>query len=68
MASNDAIELMEHEKIELVLHNGEEKEIFVDLKYFLEKERLTFFSSSTVGQIMIYGVVSSNSKVRIPSA
>lgn len=38
------------------------------MKYFLEKDRLTFFTSSTVGQISIFGSMSSNSKVRIPTA
>jgi hypothetical protein len=58
---------MEHEKIDLILHDKEQKEIFVDLKYFLSKERLTFFTSSTFGAMIMYGCVSSNSKPRVPT-
>ena len=35
MASNDVIELMQHQKIDLILHEKEQKELYINLKYFL---------------------------------
>ena len=67
MASNDVIELMEHEKIDLILHEKEEKELYIDLKYFLEKERLTFFTKSALGSVTMFGSVSSSKTLRRPS-
>lgn len=66
MASNDVLELMEHEKIDLILHENEQKEVYIDLKYFLNKERLTFFTTSTLGTVSMFGCVSSSANPRRP--
>jgi hypothetical protein len=49
MASNSHIELPEKQKMSLTLAKDEDKLILVDLKYTLDKEKITFFTSNSIG-------------------
>jgi hypothetical protein len=49
MASNNQIELPEKQKLSLTVGKNEDRVIFIDLKYALEKEALTFFTSTVIG-------------------
>ena len=51
MASNNLVEIPEKFKLDLVLNQGEEKFLLVDLKYFLNKESLVFFIYQTMGSV-----------------
>ena len=51
MASNNLVEIPEKTKLDLVLNRGEEKFLLVDLKYFLSKESLVFFTYITMGSV-----------------
>ena len=49
------------------MHDKEEKELIVDLKHVLEREHLTFFSYTVIGEVKILAALSSNSKPRRPT-
>lgn len=49
MASNSQIQLPEKQKMSLTIGKSEQKILLVDLKYALQKEKLTFFTNSAIG-------------------
>jgi len=67
MASNNYIELPEKHKVDIVLVKDEEKELLVDLKYYLEKEALTFNTYITIGRSLIKANVYSEKNPRCPN-
>jgi hypothetical protein len=50
-----------------MMRKGEQKLVTVNLKHFLEKEVLTFFTGSTVGAMRVVAKVATNGKVRVPT-
>jgi hypothetical protein len=67
MASNNYIELPEKHKVDIVLVKDEEKELLVDLKYFLEKDTLTFDTYVTIGRSQIKANLYSEKNPRCPN-
>ena len=66
MASNNYIEIPEKHKVDILLNKNETKELLVDLKYFLEKEQITFYTHHTMGNSHIKANVYSESNPRCP--
>lgn len=48
------------------MKEAEEKYLMIDLKYVLEKETLTFFTSEVLGSTALYGNVYSEKNPRLP--
>jgi hypothetical protein len=53
MISNNQVELPEKQKLSFSLGKGEDKDIFIDLKYLMEKEEIKFYTTSTIGYCSI---------------
>ena len=67
MASSNYIELPEKHKVDVVLGKGEEKEIIVDLKYYLDKEALVFNIYQTLGRTSFKANIYSEANRRCPN-
>jgi hypothetical protein len=67
MASNNLVEVPEKFKLDMVLNRGEQKYLLADLKYFLNKESLVFFTYTSLGSVLFKANVYSEKNPRCPS-
>jgi hypothetical protein len=67
MATNNYIEIPIKHKVDVLLAKDETKELLVDLKYYLEKEQLNFYTHHTIGNAKIKANVYSESNPRCPT-
>lgn len=67
MVSNNQVELPEKQKLSFSLGKGEDKDIFIDLKYLMQKEYVKFFITSTIGQCIVRATVFEEGNNHCPS-
>lgn len=53
MASNNLIQVPEKQKLDIVLNKEESKYLIVDLKRYLEKESIVFFTYFIIGSTQL---------------
>lgn len=66
LAENSQLELPEKQKVGFTLGKAEEKLILIDLKYLMEKQAITFYSTSTIGNCSITANVYSSKQQTCP--
>lgn len=59
LAYNNQVELPQNTRISMALKHDEEKQVLVDLKYLLDKEIITFYSTHSIGSYNMFASVSS---------
>lgn len=67
MAANNFIKVPEKHKIDVVLNKQEDKYFLVDLKNYMEKESIVFFTYFTIGSTQLKADVYTESNPRCPS-
>ena len=66
MASNNQIEIPEKTRIEMTLKTGEERDLIVDLKYAMSREKITFYNTRLFGNYVVFVDLYSETKNRCP--